>query len=449
MRTSRNKQNQTDIADIYALKFSALWQELKQQHISFWFLCIYFLFEYTRPQVVYPALDFLPWGSLLLFLTLATAFMNKVKVNNSNPINKLMVVFAIIVTLSGVFAFNSAASWGYKEVMLGWLIVYFLVINIVSTERQLILFIAAYLLFNLKMAQFGAIIWIKRGFSFVDIGLNGAPGWFQNSGEYAIQMVIYGSLALAFIISLSGHLGKYKKRILYMAAIMGYLAVMGASSRGSQFALAIIAVWFVLKQKNGFKGLMVLVALSVALLYLLPDEQMQRFRVIGEDNSSLQRLAYAKAGIEIIKDKPVLGIGYSNWMSYMLYKFPDGIGVGQTIQESHNIFVQAGSELGLVGLLCFLLLALYGFINNARTRRMANLMGNKLFFNLSYGLDAGLIGFLVAGTFVTVLYYPFFWIQITMISMLNTVTRNTWREMKKSAIEKNGHSKRKNKLFND
>ncbi|MDA3870158.1 MAG: hypothetical protein PF589_09505, partial [Gammaproteobacteria bacterium] len=46
---------------------------------------------------------------------------------------------------------------------------------------------------------------------------------------------------------------------------------------------------------------------------------------------------------------------------------------------------------------------------------------NKLLFNLTYALDAGLIGYLVAGSFVTVLYYPFFWIQIAMIVMLNNV----------------------------
>lgn len=36
------------------------------------------------------------------------------------------------------------------------------------------------------------------------------------------------------------------------------------------------------------------------------------------------------------------------------------------------------------------------------------LIDNELFFYLTYGLDAGLIGYLVAGIFVTVLYCPFF-----------------------------------------
>jgi putative inorganic carbon (HCO3(-)) transporter len=438
MRVQIKPKKKIDIKDLYALKVSALWGELKQQHISFWFLCLYFLFEYTRPQVLYPVLDVLPWGMLSLLLTLITVFLNKSIVSLSNPLNKLIIAFSFIVILSGIFAFNSADSWEYKEAMLGWVIVYFLVINIVNTERRLILFIAAYLLLNLKMAQFGSIIWVKSGFSFVHTGLNGAPGWFTNSGEYAIQMLIYGSLALAFVISLSSYFGRYKRWILYAAAIMGYFAVMGASSRGSQFALAIIAVWFLIKQKNGFKGIMALIVLSIALFYLLPEEQIQRFQGVGEDRSSLQRLAYVDVGLEIIKEHPVLGVGYNNWISYMQFMYPNGVGIGQTIQESHNIYIQAASELGLLGLMCFLLMIIFAFINNSRTRKMAEQINNKLFYNLSYGLDAGLIGYLVAGTFVTVLYYPFFWIQITMIVMLNSVTKSVWLNItkKKSMVSR-------------
>ena len=428
---SRSKTNRTaNIEDLYSLRIGSLWSELRQQHISFWFLCLYFLFEYTRPQVVYPALDVLPWGTLTLMLTLVTGLMYKPATSVSNPLSKLIVIFSIIVFLSGLFAFNPSVSWGYKETMLGWVLVYFLTIRIVNTERLLLLFMAAYLLFNLKMAQFGTIIWIKRGFSFDKYGLNGAPGWFQNSGEYAIQMLIYGSLALAFVIALSGYMGRYKKLFLYMLALMGYLAVMGASSRGSQFALAVIAVWFMLKHKNGVKGLMMIALLGTALFYLLPEEQIQRFTVIGEDRSSLQRMAYVKAGLEIIKENPLLGAGYNNWGAYMYHKYPEGVGIGQTIQASHNIYIQAGSELGLLGLACFILMIIYAFYNNANTRKMAKEVDSKLFYHLSFGLDAGLIGYLVAGTFVTVLYYPFFWVQITMIVTLNSIAKNKWLELK-------------------
>jgi len=429
MKSSKESKNQIDIKEFYTLKIGLLWRGFKQEHISFWCLCIYFLFEYIRPQALYPKLDVLPWGLTFLFLTLLTSFSNKSIKWVSNPVNKLFIVFSLIIVLSGILAFDPPAALERKEVMIGWVIVYFLVINIVNNEQRLILFILAYLIFNLKMAQFGTVTWIQRGFSFADYGLNGAPGWFRNSGEYAIQMLIYGSLALSVVISLREYWGRYQKWILYSLAIMGYLAVMGASSRGSQLGLVMIAIWFLVKQKNGFRGLVIFSVFALILYNILPEEQMDRFNDMGSDNSSLQRYAYWEAGIEMTKEYPFFGVGHRNWIPYMKYKYPEGVGPQRRIQVAHNIFIEAVAELGITGLLCFLFMILYSFVNNARTRRMATELENKLLFNISYGLDAGLIGFLVAGSFVTVLYYPFFWIQISMIVMLNSVTNNQWLNM--------------------
>lgn len=420
-----NRNEPVDIKEYYSLNIKALWKGLKQEHISLWMLCIYFFFEYVRPQTLYPELDILPWGQTFLILTVITATLDKSIHWVSYIENKLLFVFCIILILSGIFAFNPSVSWDYKNTMFGWVVVYFLVITVVNTEKRLILFILAYLLFSLKMAQHGAISWAMRGFSFASYGLVGSPGWFRNSGEYAIQMLIYGSLAIAFVVPLKNYWGRYKKWFLYVLAAMGYMAVMGASSRGSQIALAMIGIWMLLKQKSGFKGLVILAIISFALYAVLPEEQMQRFREIGEDNNSLQRLAYWKIGLQqIIPEHLFLGVGYHNWVSYLDFLYPQGVGVMGIIQECHNIYIQAASELGILGLFVFLFMAIFGFIANANTRKFVRNLDNKFLFYLSYGLDAGLLGYLVAGSFVTVLYYPFFWIQIAMIVALYNVARN-------------------------
>ncbi|MDH5764692.1 MAG: O-antigen ligase family protein [Gammaproteobacteria bacterium] len=411
-----------DIKDLYALKVGALWSALRAEHLSLWMLCMYFFFEYVRPQSIYPELDILPWAQLFLIASILAAFSDRSVHWVGNGQNKLMILFAMIIIMSGLFAFKRSASLDYWSVFAGWLIVYFLVISIVNTETRLILFLLAYCLFSLKMAQHGAVSWAMRGFSFASYGLVGAPGWFSNSGEYAIQMIIYGSLSVSMVVALKQYWGPVKKWLLYLAAAMGYMSVMGASSRGSQIGLAVIGIWMLLKMKNGFKGLIVIIILATALYYLLPDEQMERFAEMGDDKNSLQRLAYWQYAIhEIIPKYPVLGIGYHNWIYYLAFKVPEGMGPLQKVQESHNIYIQATSELGFIGLFGFLWLIVYAFINNARTRRCAKELKNTLIYYLTFGLDAGLIGYLVAGSFVTVLYYPFFWIQVAMIVMLNNI----------------------------
>lgn len=425
MNKSRREQKNTGIsaADLYAMKVSDLWAALKEEHAVFWMLCLYFFFEYVRPQSVYPILDILPWSQIALLSTLALVFFDRSVSWVSSPVNILFILFNLMIIVSGIFAFIPEISWDYRNVILTWFLVYFLTIAIVNTEKRLILFLVAYLLFNLKMSQHGAIGWASRGFSFASWGLIGSPGWFRNSGEFAIQMLIFGSLASALVYSLKEYWGSYKKWFFYIMAATGYMAVMGASSRGAQIALAIMGIWLLFRKGVGFKGLVILAIVVGFLFAILPDEQLQRFQEMGEDKNSLQRLVYWQVGLDIIKENPFTGIGYHNWIAYLHFLYPEGVGPLETIEEQHNIYIEAASDLGVFGLIIFILMVLYAFIINSRTRRLAKKQDNILFINLSYGLDVGLIGYLVAGSFVTVLFYPFFWIQLTMIVMLNNVAK--------------------------
>jgi hypothetical protein len=42
---------------------------------------------------------------------------------------------------------------------------------------------------------------------------------------------------------------------------------------------------------------------------------------------------------------------------------------------------------------------------------------------MAYGLDGALVSYLIAGFFVTVLYYPFFWVNLTFSSALLLTVR--------------------------
>lgn len=419
MRSLKKSKNQEpDIADFYAVRIGALWAGVKREHACFWGLCIYFFFEYVRPQSIYPAIDVIPWSQITLLFTLVTVFFDRSVKWTSNVENKLFIIFALIVILSGIFAFRPELSWEGRNVMLSWFLAYFLVISIVNTEKRLFLFTLAYLLYSFKMSQHGFFSWAGRGFSFADWGLIGASGWFENSGEFAIQMLVFGSMSAAFVFALKDHWGRYKRWFFYFMPFTAAMSVAGASSRGAQLALAVIAVATLLKAKAGLRVLVPLLLVSATLYYLLPDEQKQRFEVMGEDKTSVQRLEYWKFGLKVIDDHPVIGIGYHNWWQYYYHS---GEARGWAM-DPHNIFIQAGAELGYMGLVCFSLMALFMFIVNARTRRIAKKLNNNFLYYMAHGLDAGLLGYLVAGFFVTVLYYPFFWIQMAMTVAVYSVT---------------------------
>ncbi|RLA18699.1 MAG: hypothetical protein DRQ62_13175 [Gammaproteobacteria bacterium] len=144
---------------------------------------------------------------------------------------------------------------------------------------------------------------------------------------------------------------------------------------------------------------------------------------MGDDKTSLSRFEYWSYGWEVIKDHPLLGVGFNNWLSYAYYAVPDGVAFGKT-ELPHNIYIQVAAESGFLGLFTFLALVIYAFVLNSRTRKIAVRINHKFYYYMTYGFDMGLVGYLVAGTFVTVFYYPFFWVQIAMIVALHSISRS-------------------------
>ena len=429
MRRSAKRDQPVAIEELFTFSLSAMWRAMRQQNIAFWMLIALVFFEYVRPQSIYSSLAFLPWSQLAMIGAIIAAFADKGSTWRGSSMNKLLILFAFIVILSGIFAFRPQVSLKYWDVMTGWVITYFLFTSVINTQHRLFLLMVAYLLFSLKMAQHGAHTWAARGFSFAGHGLIGAPGYFHNSGEYAIQMLVYGSLAMSMVYGVKRYVTRNMFWILFLLAIMGYMAVMGASSRGAQLALLATVIWAMTKSEKGLKGIVVMVVLGVLLYNVMPDAQMDRFREMGEDRNSLQRLAYWEYAIdEVIPNYPWLGLGYYNWTAYLHFMVPGGMGPMQMNQVIHNIFLEVIVEEGFIGLIVWLAMIIVAFRMTARTRKYAKAMDNDFLFYISLGLDAGMIGYLVAGNFASVFFYPFFWIQIAMIVSTHNVAASMHRE---------------------
>ena len=101
----------------------------------------------------------------------------------------------------------------------------------------------------------------------------------------------------------------------------------------------------------------------------------------------------------------------------------------------HNIFVQAAAELGYLGLFALIGMIIAHFVVNAQTRRLLRRLKDRGRFlsMMSIGLDGALVGFMVSGSFVTVLYYPYLWINLAMTVALHNSARHTVRQEKKAA----------------
>jgi O-antigen ligase len=402
------------VDEIYALRLRALLAAFRRQPLSFWLVCLYMLFEYVRPQAIYPFLQPIPWAQLLILAAPIAFFLEGGHLRARNPINLWMVLFTGAVVLSWVTAFNPQLSQDQIFVWVNWVLVYFLVANTASTEVRFFLFFLLFLLASFKMSQHGARVWAFRGFGFANWGATGAPGWFHNSGEFGIQMCVFFPLTLYFFGALKSHWSLVKRMFFLALPATAVMSMVATNSRGALLGGVAVGLWILLRTRYRVRGLVGLGALALITIAVMPTQTRERFGAIGEDETSQNRLTYWRNGVEIFKEHPVTGIGYENWSEYHQSYY------GRAALP-HNIFIQAGAELGSVGLVALLGLLVASFVVNYRTRKLAKGLGERgRFISMTArGLDGAMIGYLASAFFVTVLYYPYLWFALGMTSALH------------------------------
>ena len=398
---------------IFRVNVRAIWRYLLTQPASFWLINFYLFIEYVRPQQVWPVIDVLPWGQTTLILATIALLLEGKFPRLPTVAGPLLMLFSLIVLASSTVAYQPEASYAKWQLYYSWVLIYLLITNIINTEKRFFIFVLAFLLYSFKMSQHGVQTWVTNGFGFSSWGATGAPGWFQNSGEFGIQMCVFLPLVVEFSLGLRRYWGKWTKVFFYALPVTALISIVASSSRGALVGAAAVGIWWVARSKHRVRGLLAIAVVAAVTWVVVPPEQKARFSTAGEDKTSVARIDRWKEGVEIANEYPVLGLGYANWGAYFNGHLP------------HNIFIEAWAELGYTGLLGFLALIGATFWVNHDTRRMLREIPTVTGFlrHAAYGLDGALIGYMASGFFITVLYYPYFWINLAMTVSLNTAAR--------------------------
>jgi len=403
---------------LYSVKISEIWSYFKSQDILFWLINLYLFMEYVRPQALYPVLDVIPLAKIILILTLIVLLLKKYPLVKNHS-NVFIGMFTLAVFLSSIFAMSPTVSFQNIYDYLAWVIIYYLVTIIVNTKERFFVFVLCFLIYSFKMSQFSFKNWVLSGFAFSNWGTGGGPGWFHNSGEFGIQMCVFLPIAFYFFYSLRSYWPRWKQYLFSLFPLTALTGTISCSSRGALVGAGAVLLWMLLKSQHKLKGLIVVTLVAALVWTFVPSEQKARFDSAGEDRTSVQRIERWEKGLKMTELYPLLGVGYANWV------VADERIFGGNGALSHNILIQCMSELGYVGLAAFLLMIFSALLNNYQTRKLVSRAGSgdRFTFYMAHGLDGALIGYLVSGLFVTVMYYPYFWINLSLTVVLNNVAK--------------------------
>lgn len=221
----------------------------------------------------------------------------------------------------------------------------------------------------------------------------GLRSWERIAALVALAMIVLG-------IVQSGSRGGF----LGFVAVMGYLLVRFDAIPVRQRVLSVVL------------GVVALLAVAGDRYWELMGTLLtpsQDYNWAGQEQGH-GRFAIWKRGIGYMIRRPLTGVGARNFPQAegtMTVESARAMAIGKGWKWSvaHNSFVEAGAELGIVGLIAFVLLFVHAFrlVKRLRPRLRGSTRSPPLTAMLAQTLAASLVGFIVCGFFVSAEYFSF------------------------------------------
>ena len=390
----------------------------------------YMFVEYSNLPLMYPVLQHLQLGRILLVLCALGLLISprlRRERSVSRGIDLTFFVFVLACLLSVVFARHQTLAWDGLIDVFRWFVIYYVISRTLTNSWRLRIFVFLMLLLNLKMAQFAIrsyfteLSWGRSEQFLSQHGVGaGTTTFFGNPGDFGVAMCVVWPLAGSLLF------GETKKlsRLALLGCFTAFLvAILLCGSRGAVVGATATALAAWGRNPKRIAGAVMVLFVLLGTYYFLPEASKGRMRSAfhwEEDETARLRIGLWKAGWSMFEDHPILGVGLRNFSpTYQDYTWDRR----RLAWAPHSIYVQALSEIGLAGTLPLLVFWFLFVRLNARTRQHLQTLGlgdrRSFEYRLSLGLDLALVGYLVSGAFLTVLFYPHLWFLLGLTVSLH------------------------------
>ncbi|TVO50867.1 putative O-glycosylation ligase, exosortase A system-associated [Denitromonas halophila] len=289
--------------------------------------------------------------------------------------------------------------------------------------------------------QIIGLIWVVAG-SIAFFGVKGGIFTLTTGGEFRVwgppSSLVEGNneLALALIISIPFLYflakqatvarefvlvrflpEKWLRRGLMVSILLCAVAVIGSHSRGALLAIVAMAAMMWWRSRSKVSMGFLLLALTPAILLLMPEEWFSRMGTIEtyqEDLSALGRINAWHMAINIANDR-IFGAGFATASPVVFNAYapnPDWVFV------AHSIYFQVLGDHGYIGLGLYLL---FWILTYRVAGRLAAMEGRGARFEwvamLGNMTKVSLVGFAVGGAFLSLAYWDMpFYLMIILLA---------------------------------
>jgi O-antigen ligase len=392
------------------LSRSADWIRSKGHTASFCALFVFSVVLYLRPYELIPALSSVTsmafyTGIITLGIYVITQLVTEGNLTARTREIDLALLLGLFALLSMPMAINRAESWTtFTDLFLKALLIFIVIVNTVRTKNRLLLLMWLALGVSIYLSigafqdyQMGVLTSGKVENSDLRI-MGRIKGLFANPNDLALHLVTMVPIAVSLAFATAGIL----RKVLYLgAALSMVLAIVVTFSRGGFLGLVAASIFLVFKLGRGRRlSTTTAFVLAIVLFFVLaPGSYGGRLSTIFDTagdltGSATQRSQVLQRSILVTLRYPVFGVGIGNFH----YKSFQELG-------THNAYTQVSSEMGVVAMVVYMMFLIYPYRRLKEIEKATDgQKKDRFYYYLSIGLQAGLIGYMVASFFAAVAY---------------------------------------------
>ena len=403
--------------------------------------CIaYIMIDFGRPMAWIPALGLIRPGMLVGIWAFAATLSRGLRREIPRPL-WYMFAFLALMAFHVPFAMNNAwAFWGFQDfaiLVLGGVLPLAMLPRDLRDVRRLA---TVYVLLHIPAAIHGLM---NSG--------DGPGGWMGDTNDLAFAL----NPAIGVGVYLWNETRESSRKVLLLVSLGVLVAgVVSTNSRGGFLGMVTLCLYMLLAGPKRKRVLLVIVLAVVSLAAFAPPSYWARIQSIdgaqNQGDTGEDRLYMWGLGWKMFLDHPIIGVGTRNYgIRAPEYEDRERAEFGGEYlwgRVAHSLYFTLIPEHGLVGIAIFSALIIWIFRTGYRLRREGlrarddpDAVAAGL---LATGLLSGIVGALITGVFVAVLYYPVFWVLTGLLAALDAVRQ----EAAKSARVEHGEEPPAEKL---
>lgn len=370
------------------------------------------LFLYVRPSAYTPGLGgaraflLMIVATFVMMLTQQLMHTRRIRIIRGSQ-DYILIWFFVAVVVSHLanldFELGATATASFARNVL----LYFAVTNLVTTRRRLRAFVIALVVGSVLLALMGVYQ------NLTGVGLTGlgahrgrttAIGSAADPNMFALTILV----AVPFLFFFLVHRRRAWVRLLSFASIIVIAYVIySTNSRGGNLSLALVVGVLFIRTKGLKVGIPLTVAAVLAVFLFGPS----RMATISVEDAP--RIPMWNQGLEFFESHPLFGIGKDAWIQKYEMKY------------AHNSFIQCAAEMGVFGLISWVLL-IYLAMSNAAFVRREN--AGASYGELGLYADAAYFGILAFALPAMFLSLTYFWLLYILLALATAITNIHVRE---------------------